>query len=112
MIPWAAPKIVLAGMALWISLAVWAALPPQRQAGIGDGQVQDELAIQQNATHVEDLERRVTNIETQRLSERIATLEATSESNHNLLLSVLCGLVLLVIERGFAFSKTFRRGRE
>ena len=96
---------VAIGFLAWLAiLGVFVGTPlpkPSLHAQLhGQSEQEDQsIAIEKNIERLNDLERRFDSIDSEKLDERMTRMEAISESNHSLLITIAGGILLLLVER-------------
>ena len=71
-------------------------------------QVDQEVKTARNTQQIEDISRRIANLEAERADARIVRLEAIAETNHTIMVAIFLSLLALL---GEAVYRLFGKGR-
>ena len=72
-------------------------------------QVDQSIKLERNTVQIQDLERRMGDVEALKLSDRLARQETTIENAYHLLQGLLVGLVGLLLEAAYRILRRSRR---
>jgi hypothetical protein len=72
-------------------------------------QVDQSVKVERNTVQIQELERRMGDVEALKLGERLARQETTIENAYHLLQGLLVGLVGLLLEAGYRIVRRSRR---